>query len=69
MVTDKAGDHRSDLEFKQTEGINVEVKLNGCNWLFIVAYKPPSMTDELFETDITLGLDKISENYDKYMEI
>ena len=41
------GDRRSDLEFKQTEGINVEVKLNGCKWLFIGAYKPPSMTGEL----------------------
>ena len=69
ITSDIAGDHRSDLKFKQTEGINVEVKLNGCKWLFIGAYKPPSMTDEFFETDITLGLDKISEKYDKYLEI
>ena len=25
------------------------------------------MTDELFETDITLGIDKISEHYDIYL--
>ena len=62
-----AGDRRSDLEFKQTAGINVECKLNGCKWLFIGAYKPPFMTGELFETDITLGLDKISEKYDNYV--
>ena len=67
LRSDIAGDHRSDLEFKQTEGINVEVKLNGCKWLFIGAYKPPSMTDELFVTDTTLGLDKISEKYDNYL--
>ena len=32
-----------------------------------MAYKPQSMTDELLETDMTLGLDKISEKYDNYV--
>ena len=41
LRSDKAGDRRSDLEFKQTDGINVEDKLNGCKWLFIGAYRPP----------------------------
>ena len=47
-------------------GINIEVNLNGTKWLFIEAYKPPSMSDELFETDCTLGLDKISK-YKRYI--
>ena len=35
LRSDIAGDRRSDLEFEQTEGINVEVKLNGCkSWRF-----------------------------------
>ena len=67
LRSDIAGGRRSDLEFRQTEGINVEVKLNGSKWLFIGAYKPPSMTGELFEADITIGLDKISEKYDNYV--
>ena len=45
----------------------LRLKYNGCKWLFIGAYKHPSMTGELFETDISLGLDKISEKYDNYV--
>ena len=31
------------------------------------AYKLPSMSDELFEQDCTLGLDKISEKYEHFI--
>ena len=31
------------------------------------AYKPPSMSDELFEQDCTLGLDKINEKYEYFI--
>ena len=64
-------DHIKDLLIQNTVDLLFiaetkldEVKLNGCKWLFIGAYKPPSMTDELFETVITLELDKISEIYE-----
>ena len=35
--------------------------------IYIGAYRPPSMTDEVFEADITLGFDKISKEYDNYV--
>ena len=31
------------------------------------AYNHPSMSDELFEQDCTLGLDKISEKYEHFI--
>ena len=31
------------------------------------AYKPPSMTDDMFENDCSLTLDKISSKYDNYI--
>ena len=41
--------------------------LNGEKWIFLGAYKPPSISDESFETDCTLGLDRISEKYEHYI--
>ena len=35
LRSDIAGDLSSDLEFRQTESIIIEVKLNGCKWFFI----------------------------------
>ena len=35
--------------------------------LCLGAYKPPSISDESFETDCTLGLDRISEKYEHYI--
>ena len=61
LRSDIAGDRKSDLDFKHIEGINIEVNLNGNKWLLSSgAYKLSSMSDELFERDCTLGLDKIS---------
>ena len=54
------------LEFKHFEGINIEVSLNGNKWLVSGAYKPPSMSDELFEQDCTFGMGKISEKYEDF---
>ena len=34
---------------------------------FLWAYEPPYMTDECFETDINLGLYRISEEYNNYV--
>ena len=62
-----AGDRKSDLDFKHIEGINIEVNLNGNELLMSGADKPPSMSDELFEQDCTLGLDKISKNYEHFI--
>ena len=67
LRSDIAGDRKSDLDFKHIEGINIEVNLNGNKWLLSGAYKPPSMSDELFEQDCTLGLDKISEKYEHFV--
>ena len=35
--------------------------------LCLGAYKPPSISDESFETDCTLGLDRISEKYEHHI--
>ena len=67
LRSDIAGYRKSDLDFKHIEGINIEVNLNGNKWLLSGAYKPPSMSDELFEQDCTLGLDKISEKYEHFI--
>ena len=49
LRSDIAGDSKSDLDFRHIEGINIEVNLNGNKWLVSGAYKPPSMSDQLFE--------------------
>ena len=67
LRSDIAGDRKSDLDFKHIEGINIEVNLNGNELLLSGAYKPPSMSDELFEQDCTLGLDKIGEKYEHFI--
>ena len=56
-------DRKYDLEFKQIQGINIEVSLNGKKWLFLDAYKPSSLSGKMFETDCSLGLDKIRDKY------
>ena len=67
LISNIAGDKRSDLEFKHIEGINIEVNLSGMKWLISGAYKPPPMSDELFEMDCTSGIDKISEKYENFI--
>ena len=49
LRSDIAGHRKSDLDFKHIEGINIGVNLNGNKWLLSGAYKPLSMSDELFE--------------------
>ena len=43
------------------------MNLNGEKWLFLGAYKPPSLSIEVFENDCTLGLDRISEKYEHFI--
>ena len=40
---------KCNLEFEHIEGINIGVNLNGEKWPFLSAYKPPSLSDEVFE--------------------
>ena len=47
---------------KHIESINIEGNLNGNKWILSGAYKPPSMSDILFEQDCTLGLDKLMKS-------
>ena len=63
LRSDIPGERKFNPEFGHIEGINIEVNLNGEKWLFLCAYKPPSLYDEVFENDCTLGLDRISEKY------
>ena len=49
------------------DALKNRLHLNGEKWLFLGAYKPPSISDESFETDCTLGLDRISEKYEHYI--
>ena len=65
LRSDIARDRKSDLDFKHIEGMNIKVNLYWNKWLVSGAYKPPYMSDELFEQDCTLGLDKISEKYEQ----
>lgn len=65
MRSDIVGYRRNGLEFKHIEGIHIKVNVNGTKWLLFGAYKPSSMSDELFETDCTLGLDILSEKYER----
>ena len=67
MRSDIAVDRKRDLEFKLIEGINFEVSLNGNKWHASGAYKPPSMSDELFEQDCSFGMGKISEKYEDFI--
>ena len=55
-----AGDRQKDYECKHIESISVEVNLQNSKILICGAYKPPSMTDDMFENDCSLTLDKIS---------
>ena len=65
--SDIAVDRKSDLKFKHIEGINIEVSLNGNKWHVSGAYKPPSMSDELFEQDCSFGMGKTSEKYEDFI--
>ena len=67
LRSDIPGERKCNLEFGHIEGINIEVNLNGEKWLFLGAYKPPSLSDEVFENDCTLGLDRISEKYEHFI--
>ena len=67
LRTDIAGDRQKDYECKHIESISVEVNLQSSKILICGAYKPPSMTDDMFENDCSLTLDKISSKYDNYI--
>lgn len=62
LRTDIAGDRQKDYECKHIESISVEVNLQNSKILICGAYKPPSMTDDMFENDCSLTLDKIRLN-------
>ena len=67
LRTDIAGDRKKDYECKHIESISVEVNLQNSKILICGAYKPPSITDDMFENDCSLTLDKISSKYDNYI--
>ena len=52
LRSDIPGERKCNLEFRHIEGINIEVNLNGEKWLFLGAYKPPSISNEAFETTV-----------------
>ena len=67
LRTDIVRDRQKDYECKHIESISVEVNLQNSKILICGAYKPPSMTDNIFENDCSLTLDKISSKYDNYI--
>ena len=67
LRSDIAGDRQKDFEFKHIESISVEVNLQNSKLLICGAYKPPSMTDQIFENDCSMTLDKISTKYEHYI--
>ena len=68
LRSDIAGDRKSDLDFKHIEGMNIKVNLNRDKWLVSGAYKPPSMSDELFDKWLVSGAYKPPSMSDELFE-
>ncbi|VDI82458.1 Hypothetical predicted protein [Mytilus galloprovincialis] len=62
MRSDLAGDRNKQAEFQDIESIALEVTTEDNKWLFIGAYKQPSMPDSKFRTDFNLTTDKVIKN-------
>ncbi|CAC5409687.1 unnamed protein product [Mytilus coruscus] len=62
MRSDLAGDRNKQAEFQDIESIALEVTTEDHKWLFIGAYKQPSMPDSKFSTDFNLTTDKVIKN-------
>lgn len=45
----------------------VECTVQGRKWAFIGAYKPPSLRDDVFLDNATIGLDRISTKFDNIL--
>ena len=67
LRSDIAGERKCDYEFQKTESITIEVKLNNIKWLFSGAYKPPSLSNDIFQEDLSSTIDKLYDKYDKYV--
>ncbi|CAG2239474.1 PLG [Mytilus edulis] len=67
MRSDLAGDRNKQAEFQDIESIALEVTTEDNKWLFIGAYKQPSMPDSKFSTDFNLTTDKVIKKYDNVL--
>ena len=55
---------RKDLECEEVETICYELSMSKRKWCILGAYRPPSMNNQNFESDLTKYLDKMFINYD-----
>ena len=60
---------RHDLESDQLEGITYEVNIGQNKWAFVCMYKPPSLDDDLFNSECIKVLDKCTTIADKLLVI
>ena len=55
---------RKDLECEEVETICYELSMSKRKWCILGTYRPPSMNNQNFESDLTKYLDKMFINYD-----
>ena len=55
---------RKDLECEEVETICYELSMSKRKWCIMGAYRPPSMKNQNFESDLTKYLDKMLINYE-----
>ena len=60
---------RHDLESDQLEGITYEVNIGQNKWAFVCMYKPPSLDDDLLNSECIKVLDKCTTIADKLLVI
>jgi hypothetical protein len=72
MIITRAGLHikrRIDLESEQLQSICLELEMQKRNWGILFVYRPPSLSDTTFESNITICLDKMLMNFDNLLTI
>jgi hypothetical protein len=67
LRSDIAGDRKRKYEFESVESISVEINMNKKKWLLIGAYKPPTVSENIFTSDFIKCLDQVTCNYDNFM--
>ena len=64
-----AGDRNKQLDFKDIESIGIEIHCNNQKWFISGVYKPPTMPNQNFFSDLSSVVDKVTSQYDNFILI
>ena len=60
---------RPDRELTHVESIVIETMICDRKWVFVCAYRPPSVTNATFTNDFTTNIDKLLVHFDNFIVI